>query len=274
MADTAKHAESQSDSRPQHSHASKTTSSDTATKVYDLLAKDHPSEDEFRTLMAHVAPGVLAKRYLLTGLPFVFKDQPHKYLAFREAVAKIFSVRPQDIAVMGSARFGFSTNPGKQSERGAKQLDHSSDMDLVIISSTFFEASLEQFAEFVFSVLRSDEALKSEASKSSDTVQINKAKLVSIRKRAKGFAFGYVNPTDLEDGTDQKQLFYDMKREAGMQLFGTAPPGPINRIGAWVYRDWDSAERMYEFSFRQLAKAWKVLATDDSEEPGDIVLEE
>jgi hypothetical protein len=47
-----------------------------ATKVYDLLAKDHPNEEEFEILLRHVSPGVLSKRYLLTGLPFVFKEQP------------------------------------------------------------------------------------------------------------------------------------------------------------------------------------------------------
>ena len=46
--------------------------------------------------------------------------------------------------------------------------------------------------------------------------------------------FGYVSPTDLPDGSDEKQDFYDKQREAATQLFGTAPPGPINRIGASV----------------------------------------
>ncbi|MCA9032693.1 MAG: hypothetical protein KDA66_17880 [Planctomycetaceae bacterium] len=259
--------------QPESQHPT-STSQEKALEVYELLAKDHPTEEEFRVLLKHVSPGVLAKRYLSTGLPFVFKDQPHKFLAFREALAKIFSVRPQDIAVMGSARFGFSTNPGKQSEAGAKQLDHSSDMDLVIVSKTFVDQSLSSFAEYVFSVLRNEESLKSDAKKPTDTVQLNKEHMLAARRRAKGFSFGYVNPSDLEDGTAEKQLFYDMKREAGTQLFGTAPPGPINRIGAWVYKDWDSAERMYEFSFRQLARAWKILSPDDTEEPGEINLDD
>lgn len=59
----------------------------------------------------------------------------------------------------------------------------------------------------------------------------------------------------MPDGSQEKQHFYDMQREAATQLFGTAPPGPINRIGARIYRDWDSAERSYEFSFKCLADA-------------------
>ena len=53
-----------------------------------------------------------------------------------------------------------------------------------------------------------------------------------------------------------------MQREAATQLFGTAPPGPINRVGARVYRDWDAAERAYEFSFKKLAESEGVQLTD------------
>jgi len=77
---------------------------DPAEQAYEFLAKDRPTVEEFKTLLKHVSFGVLAKRYLSSGLPFVFQDQPHKYLAFREAVGRLFNVPPQHIAVMGSAR--------------------------------------------------------------------------------------------------------------------------------------------------------------------------
>ena len=100
---------------------------------------------------------------------------------------------------------------------------------------------------------------------------MSKQVMVTLRRRAKALNFGYVNPSDFTDGSPEKQRFYDMKREAGTQLFGTAPPGPINRVGAWIYRDWDAAERMYEFSFDQLAKALGVPAKDENADPDEPV---
>lgn len=236
-----------------------------AEKVYQLLAKDHPSEDDFKELLTHVAPGVLAKRYLSGGLPFVFEGQPHKFLAFREAVGRIFDVPPQQIAVMGSARFGFSTSPRKQTPEGAKPLDQNSDMDLIIVSPEIFHRALESFANFTFKSLVDENELKSDAKSASEKVQLPKRAILQIRRRAKALHFGWVSPTDFEDGTSEKQSFYDMQREAATQLFGTAPPGPINRIGARIYKSWDAAERSYEFSFTRLAERLGIVSFGDLE---------
>lgn len=241
---------------------------DISKTVYEIMGRDHPSFEEFKTLLTGVAPGVLSKRYLSSGLPFVFRDQPHKYLSFREAIGRIFRVPPQQIAVMGSARFGFSTSPKKQSAESPRSTDENSDMDLVVISSEIYHTALQSFAEFAFSALRSNKDLISDATSDTQTVQVNKNVLLAMRRRAKALFFGYVSPSDLEDGTREKQSFYDMQREAATQLFGTAPPGPINRIGARIYRDWDSAERAYEFSFKKLAEAQGIKVLDVYASPG------
>jgi hypothetical protein len=233
---------------------------DQSKEVYEILGKDHPTETEFKSLLAKAAPGVLAKRYLSSGLPFVFKDQPHKYLAFRESAGRIFGVPPQQIAVMGSARFGFSTSPRKQ-EGGAKPLDENSDMDLVVISPELYHNALRSFSKYCFEQLREHPDLTSEAAED-EQVKLSKVILLSFRHRAKALFYGYVSPSDLENGTQEKQHFYDMQREAATQLFGTAPPGPINRVGVRVYRDWDAAERAYEFSFKKLAELQGIEVAD------------
>ena len=235
---------------------------DKSQQVYEFLASDHPSFDEFKILLEHVAPGVLAKRYLASGLPFVFKGQPHKYLAFREAVGRVFGVAPQQVAVMGSARFGFSTSPKKQKKGVEKTLDENSDMDLVVVSPAIFVSTLESFARYTFEALRECPDLRSDAKSPGEQVALSKQTLLALRRRSKALFFGYVSPSDLTDGSPEKQRFYDMQREAATQLFGTAPPGPINRIGARIYRDWDSAERAYEFSFKVLAEALEIAPKD------------
>lgn len=163
---------------------------DKSQQVYEFLAKDHPSSEEFKVLLELIAPGVLAKRYLSSGLPYVFKDQPHKYLAFREAIARVFGVAPQGVAVMGSARFGFSTSPRKQGEGGAKLLGADSDMDLVIISSGFYVQATESFVRFVFDGLVGESQLKSDAKSHDEKASVSKRLLLAFRRRAKALHFG------------------------------------------------------------------------------------
>jgi hypothetical protein len=163
---------------------------------------------------------------------------------------------------MGSARFGFSTSPKKQGRDGAKLLDENSDMDLVVVSPELFSGALDSFARFAFEALRGVEALKSESTGHAEMVSLRKSTMLSFRRRSKALFHGYISPHDLEDATPEKQRFYDMQREAATQLFGTAPPGPINRIGARIYRAWDAAERAYEFSFKQLAKSMGIATGD------------
>ncbi len=141
-------------------------------------------------------------------------------------------------------------------------------MDLVVISESRFTDELESFAEFVFASLRNEKELKTDLKKGDETISLSKRTLQTIRNRAKALALGYVNPSDLPDNTPEKQRFYDLLREAGTQLVRTSPPGPINRVSARIYRDWDAAERIYEYSFRKLADAWKLPAREDA--PDDL----
>jgi hypothetical protein len=167
---------------------------------------------------------------------------------------------------MGSARFGFSTSPRKQSKSGAKPLDEDSDLDLVVVSAPLFQSALESFATFTFAGLRAHADLKSDVISVEQVVKVKKGFALSLRRRAKALFYGYVSPSDLENGTSEKQRLYDMQREAATQLFGTAPPGPINHIGTRIYRDWDAAERQYEFSLMTLANVMGVAVHDTSHE--------
>ncbi len=237
-------------------------SEDLAKKAYDLLAKDIPTEADFKTLLQYVSYGVLAKRYLSMGLPFVFKDQPQKLLAFREAVGRIFDVLPQNIAIMGSGRFGFSTNPHKHDDGKPKKLDENSDIDLVVVSAEWFARELSRFSSYTFGLLRDHPKLKSDAKSGAETVDVNKEDMLSLRNRSKALSLGYVNPSDLD--AEARQEYYDLMKDIGTQLVGTSPPGPIHRCTARIYRDWQAAERSYEYSFKQLAKSWGLGFADEA----------
>ena len=60
---------------------------------------------------------------------------PEAYFCLRDTVAKKFSLHPNEVLVVGSAKLGFSIAPGKK----YKIFGENSDIDVVIISSYFFE---------------------------------------------------------------------------------------------------------------------------------------
>jgi hypothetical protein len=216
-------------------------------RLYKLLAKDYPSPDELRELLAGIALGVLAKRYLHSGLPHVFADCPHKYVAFCESAAKLFGARARDVAIMGSARFGFSIAP----DSFGKALSGASDADVMVIAPALYEDEVSEFAA------RVAEALEhfGSAWKLADDQEVKlEAGIVSeLRGRALAIRFGFLDPSRLPDRDPRKQDLFDKMEEAGTQLLGTAPPGPVSKVGVRVFRDWEAAERNVEHSLRTLA---------------------
>jgi len=139
-------------------------------------------------------------------------------------------------------------------------------MDLVIVSERRFNEALQLFADSTFLILKGESKLKTQRKSESETVEIGTKAMQMIRNQSKALSLGYVNPSDFADDTAEKQDFYDLLREAGTQLAGTSPPGPINRVSARIYRDWDAAERIYEYSFRRLAESWELTQPDDGDD--------
>lgn len=64
-----------------------------------------------------------------------FKEESYKkYDQFRRYVASKLNVHFHDIAIIGSAKTGFSMNPSKS----FKEFDEKSDIDVVVVSSTLY----------------------------------------------------------------------------------------------------------------------------------------
>lgn len=75
-------------------------------KLLELVGGNkNPSAEEFKELVCAIdSHQVLAKVFLLEGVPFVFEQSPMKYVIFREQVAERFGVGSQDVCIVGSAK--------------------------------------------------------------------------------------------------------------------------------------------------------------------------
>ena len=105
-------------------------------KLLEILKSTSLSHRELRLLLASMDNfDVLAKVFLLEGVPYVFSNSPMKYLTFREQVADRFQIGYQDVCIVGSAKLGFSPSHCKFGQ----PFSETSDVDVVVISSEVFD---------------------------------------------------------------------------------------------------------------------------------------
>lgn len=104
--------------------------------------------DDFREELRALDRGDLldfARRHLLHGTPYVFRDREGDFYSFKRRLCDQFSVAHTEIFIVGSAKLGFS--PYKETEF---TLD--SDVDIAIVSGELFSRTSELAAEMEFRI--------------------------------------------------------------------------------------------------------------------------
>lgn len=79
----------------------------------------------------------LCRRHLLHGTPIVFTGKENSFFDFRRRIAEKYDVGFHEVFVIGSAKLGFSL-------RKEKDFDLDSDIDVVIVSGSLFDAIMDQ----------------------------------------------------------------------------------------------------------------------------------
>ena len=99
--------------------------------IYFLL-DDHNSVDR------------IMNKYLLFGIPYIYKNDEELYFDLKEEISNHFNIQQTQIFVVGSAKLGFSIAPTKR----FKMFDDDSDIDIAIIDSDLFD----QFWKDVYTI--------------------------------------------------------------------------------------------------------------------------
>ncbi len=98
--------------------------------------------DDFKKTIQETEDLQFCRNQLFCPYMWFFEDYPGKdrpkgdYFSFRTTVAEIINENPNNVAIVGSAKYGFSMKPG--SERTFQPFNDESDIDIVIISPAFF----------------------------------------------------------------------------------------------------------------------------------------
>ena len=92
-----------------------------------------PNVKNFESLVMQVDDyRMLAKIFLLEGVPSVLSSNPIIYTVFKEEIANKFDVDSSDVCIVGSARLGYSPSFRKYGDPFSKV----SDIDVVIVFGT------------------------------------------------------------------------------------------------------------------------------------------
>lgn len=85
----------------------------------------------------------IVRKYIIHGLPFVFKGDHEAYYDFREMIARRWNVRFNEILVLGSGKLGYSYHKDSVFSR-------ESDIDVAIVNSNLFESFYSDIRDFQY----------------------------------------------------------------------------------------------------------------------------
>lgn len=209
--------------------------------------KRTPTATEFRELVQKIdSHEVLAKVFLLEGVPYVFEGSPMKYVIFREQVAERFGVGSQDVCIVGSAKLGYSPSGYKF----GKTFEEESDVDVVIISDSLFYTG----SRALFAVLNQYgptlRAIRT-GSSSGDRPSVNLNDWRNVKDAIRNFVYENLNPGLLpHDHPLRVEIFSKINSTAGLFL-ALEPRVFVSRIRCRVFRNWKAAENYYANSLRE-----------------------
>lgn len=107
--------------------------------------------DDFKDLMISEKPDRFARHNLFDEHCFVFNgakiSSSGTYSEFRSRIADDLGINPRNIAIVGSAKFGWSMSPMKF---GNKYVHGDSDIDIIIVSKDFYENCWKQLRTAYF----------------------------------------------------------------------------------------------------------------------------
>lgn len=180
--------------------------------------------------LAKTAPRQLVNRYLMAGTPQAFADYDH-YCDFLEAVAERTGVHPRNLYLRGSCQIGFSIAPKQTVWMAMRGSPKPSDLDLVIVDEGYF-IRLEREVRW-WEDRNPSEFLQGKTSE-------------AFLRRQQDRQFNCCRDEALPLATC-------VHHQDTMRLVGEMKHCGLHRkLSAFIYPDWLSARRRYEYDLRKL----------------------
>lgn len=231
-----------------------------------------PTPEQLKTLIKTLDNHrILAKVFILEGTPYVFKDSPMKYIVFREQVADRFGIGSQDVAIVGSARLGYSPSPSKFGQL----FSETSDVDVVIVSEGLFHKGTHELFEELAQLDPPLYVVRSHIERQQERIEIAAKPLRSIKEGIRNFVFGNFNPGLLSPGNRLRhEIFNKISSTSGLFL-SLEPQVFVSKIRCRVFRTWKTAEDYYSNTLHEAKNAFakgrdQIDLIEDEDDDGEV----
>jgi hypothetical protein len=224
-----------------------------------LVNSSSLSPNDLKSLLAAMDNfDVVAKVFLLEGVPFVFASSPMKYLIFREQVADRFEIGYQDVCIVGSAKLGFSPSPHKFGQAFAE----TSDVDVVIISSEMFDRGTHELFRHLNQVGPRLAFLNDKP------VSVEAREWRLHREAVRNFVYENFNPSHLPETNGLRNEIFSSIASTSALFLALEPQVFVSKIRCRIFRHWRAAEAYYINTLRQLKG--QIAAGDTSSIEADL----
>ncbi len=95
----------------------------------------HCTYPEFLELIKTQPIKSIVRKHILDGIPYLYRNDYSQYFHLKEILSEKLGVHTQDLAIVGSARTGFSLNP----YHIGRAFSDKSDVDIVVVSDKLFD---------------------------------------------------------------------------------------------------------------------------------------
>lgn len=85
----------------------------------------------------------IVRKYIIHGIPYVFKDNANRYYDFREQIANHWHVGFQEVLILGSGKLGYSYHKNSV-------FSDESDIDVAIVNQSLFESFYLEIRNFQY----------------------------------------------------------------------------------------------------------------------------
>ena len=192
----------------------------------------YPTFNDFKKLLKNSDLEKILYFHLIEGTPYIFKDHSKRYQLFRKAISSALDIPMKNIAIVGSARIGFSLNPNNF----GRPFTQNSDIDTVVVSPELFDTAwieLIRLRTKWYSLTPNERSM--------------------VKNHKKLVYWGNIRPDKLPGTTQISKLWLETFRGLGkIDAFAS------REVNGFLFRTWWQVESYYMFGL-------KILRTKSSE---------
>jgi len=204
----------------------------------------HMTVDEFRYAVLNSSLVGLVQQNVFEGMPYVFRDSPESNNLMTEHLRQALDLPEDCVAVVGSAKTGFSLNP----ENFPRGFSERSDIDVIVVSEALFDRIWMTLLEWHYP---------------RRFLNLGQVEGNWMRLRRKDIYFGWLVPSDIRyEGLAFPNVLKPLRDLSTMwfnafQSLSLYPEFATREVSGRLYRTWDHALRYHVEGLRMIRESLK-----------------